>query len=103
MYQLGGHALYLSPQEIGLGKRETVEDVARVLSRMCDGIMARVFEQETVVRLAEYSDVPVINGLSDVEHPCQALADLADATRAQRIGRPHASLHRRLATTCAIR
>jgi ornithine carbamoyltransferase len=76
MYQLGGHALYLSPQEIGLGKRETVEDVARVLSRMCDSLMARVFSHETVVRLAEYSDVPVINGLSDLEHPCQALADL---------------------------
>jgi ornithine carbamoyltransferase len=76
MYQLGGYALYLSPQEIGLGKRETVEDVARVLSSMCDGLMARVFKHETVVRLAEYSQVPVINGLCDIEHPCQALADL---------------------------
>jgi ornithine carbamoyltransferase len=76
MYQLGGHAIYLSPQEIGLGKRETVEDVARVLSSMCDGLMARVFIHETVVRLAEYSQVPVINGLCDIEHPCQALADL---------------------------
>ena len=76
MYQLGGHALYLSPQEIGLGTRESISDVARVLSRMCDGIMARVFSRETVVELARWSRVPVINGLCDAEHPCQALADL---------------------------
>jgi ornithine carbamoyltransferase len=76
MYQLGGHALYLSPAEIGLGQRESVADVARVLSRMCDGIMARVFKHETVVEISEYSHVPVINGLCDMEHPCQSLADL---------------------------
>jgi ornithine carbamoyltransferase len=76
MYQLGGHALYLSPAEIGLGTRESVSDVARVLSRMCDGIMARVFKHVTVVELARWSKVPVINGLCDTEHPCQALADL---------------------------
>ena len=76
MFHLGGHALYLSPQEIGLGERESVADVARVLSRMCDGLMARVFKHETVVELAQYSQVPVINGLCDTEHPCQALADL---------------------------
>ncbi len=76
MVQLGGHALYLSPQEVGLGTRESVADVARVLSRMCDGIMARVFKHETVLELARHATVPVINGLSDVEHPCQALADL---------------------------
>ncbi len=76
MYQLGGHALYLSPQEIGLGTRESISDVARVLSRMCDGIMARVFKHETVVELARWSRVPVVNGLCDAEHPCQALADL---------------------------
>ena len=76
MNHLGGHALYLSPQEIGLGSRESVADVARVLSRMCDGIMARVFKHETVEELAHCSQVPVINGLSDSEHPCQAMADL---------------------------
>jgi ornithine carbamoyltransferase len=76
MAQLGGHPLYLSPQEIGLGKRESVADVARVLSRMCDGIMARVFSHAALTELAQYSAVPVINALSDVEHPCQALADL---------------------------
>ncbi|MBV9867531.1 MAG: ornithine carbamoyltransferase [Abitibacteriaceae bacterium] len=76
MYQLGGHAVYLSPAEIGLGQRESVGDIARVLSRMCNGIMARVFDHATVTGLAEYATVPVINGLSDLEHPCQALADL---------------------------
>jgi ornithine carbamoyltransferase len=76
MLQLGGHALYLSPQEIGLGQRESVADVARVLSRYVDAIMARVFAHGHVVELARYSDKPVVNGLSDYEHPCQALADL---------------------------
>lgn len=76
MNQLGGHALYLSPQEIGLGTRESIADVARVLSRMCDGIMARVFKHETVHELSQWSQVPVINGLCDLEHPCQAMADL---------------------------
>lgn len=75
MLHLGGHALYLSPNEIGLGQRESVADVARVLSRYVDGIMARVFAHAHVVELAQYSRVPVINGLSDWEHPCQALAD----------------------------
>ena len=74
--QLGGHPITLSPEEIGLGKRESVADVARVLSRMCDGIMARVFSHASLEELAEYSAVPVINALSDAEHPCQALADL---------------------------
>jgi ornithine carbamoyltransferase len=76
MLHLGGHALYLSPNEIGLGQRESIADVARVLSRYVDGIMARVFAHAHVVELAEYSRVPVINGLSDWEHPCQALADI---------------------------
>jgi ornithine carbamoyltransferase len=76
MAQLGGHALYLGPDHIALGKRESVPDVARVLGRMVDGIMARVFAHEDVEALAEYSGVPVINGLSDDEHPCQALTDL---------------------------
>ena len=76
MNQLGGHAIYLSPQEIGLGTRESVADVTRVLSRMSNGIMARVFENQTVREIAHYSSVPVINGLCDLEHPCQAMADL---------------------------
>jgi len=76
VHQLGGHAIYLSPDEIGLGKRETVSDVARVLSLYLDGIVARTFSQETLQVLAEYSSVPVINALSDLEHPCQALSDL---------------------------
>lgn len=76
MLHLGGHALYLSPNEIGLGQRESIADVARVLSRYVDGVMARVFAHAHVTELAKYSSVPVINGLSDWEHPCQALADV---------------------------
>jgi len=74
--QLGGHCLYLSPQEVGLGKREAVPDVARVLSRYVDCIVARVFSHQTLVSLAQSASISVINALSDVEHPCQALADL---------------------------
>ncbi len=76
MWQMGGHAVYLSPDEVGLGKREKVSDAARTLSRFVDGIVARTFSHRTVETLAEYSRVPVINGLSDYEHPCQALGDL---------------------------
>jgi len=76
MHHLGGYAFYLSPDEIGLGKRESVADVARVLSRYVDCIMARVFDHKHIVELAAYSSVPVINGLSDYNHPCQAMADL---------------------------
>jgi ornithine carbamoyltransferase len=76
MYQLGGHSIYLSPEEVGLGKREPAADIARVLSRYVDGIAARTFSQETLHILAGHSSVPVINALSDVEHPCQALSDL---------------------------
>ena len=76
MLHLGGHALYLSPNEIGLGGRESVPDVARVLSGYVDGIMARVFVHDHILQLAQYSRVPVINGLSDYDHPCQALADV---------------------------
>ena len=75
MIHLGGQGLYLSPFEVQLGKRESVPDVARVLSRYVDGIMARVFDHSDVVTLANYSRVPVINGLSDYNHPCQGLAD----------------------------
>jgi ornithine carbamoyltransferase len=76
MRHLGGDSLYLSPNEIGLGKRESFADVARVLSGYVDAIMARVFEHDHVVQLAKWSDVPVINGLSDYNHPCQAMADV---------------------------
>ncbi|MBN1785976.1 MAG: ornithine carbamoyltransferase [Candidatus Methanofastidiosa archaeon] len=75
MSELGGHALYISPNEIQLGKRESVKDVAMVLSRYADGIMARVFSHDDVLELAKYSDKPVINGLSDLLHPCQGMAD----------------------------
>lgn len=76
MWQLGGHAIYLSPGEVGLGKRESISDVARTLSRFVNGIVARTFAHQTVELLAKYGTVPVINGLSDYEHPCQALGDL---------------------------
>ena len=76
MVQLGGYAFYLSPQEVGLGQRESIADVARVLSGYCDGIMARVFDHSHIVQLAQWATVPVINGLSDFSHPCQALADI---------------------------
>jgi ornithine carbamoyltransferase len=76
MRQLGGHSLYLSPDEVGLGKRESVPDVAQVLSRYADAIVARTFSHQTLEVLASYAAVPVINALSDLEHPCQALADL---------------------------
>jgi ornithine carbamoyltransferase len=76
MWQLGGHAVYLSPGEVGLGKRESISDVARTLSRFVNGIVARTFAHQTVEMLAKYGTVPVINGLSDYEHPCQALGDL---------------------------
>jgi ornithine carbamoyltransferase len=76
MVHLGGYAFYLSPAEIKMGGRESVPDVARVLSGYVDAIMARVFEHEHIVQLAQYASVPVINGLSDYNHPAQGLADL---------------------------
>lgn len=76
MRHLGGDALFISPNEIGLGKRESIADIARVLSGYVQGIMARVFEHDHVLQLAKWSTVPVINGLSDYNHPCQAMADI---------------------------
>jgi ornithine carbamoyltransferase len=76
MKQLGGTAIYLSQAEVGLGQREPVEDVARVLSRYVSGIVARTYAQQALVDLADAADIPVVNALSDDEHPCQALADL---------------------------
>jgi ornithine carbamoyltransferase len=75
MRHLGGDALYISPNEIGLGQRESIADVARVLAGYVDVIMARVFDHDHVLQLAKYAGVPVINGLSDYNHPCQAMAD----------------------------
>lgn len=76
MQHLGGYALYISPQEVGLGTRESAPDVGRVLSGYVDGIMARVFDHQHILQLAEWGNVPVINGLSDFSHPCQALTDI---------------------------
>ncbi len=76
MYQLGGHALFLSSKELQIGRGEPVQDTARVLSRYINGIMIRTFEQDEVENLAEYGNIPIINGLTDFCHPCQVLADL---------------------------
>lgn len=76
MYQLGGHALFLSSNDLQIGRGEPIEDTARVLSRFLDGIMIRTFAQSDVENLAKYGSVPVINGLTDYCHPCQVLADL---------------------------
>ena len=76
MIQLGGQAIFLSPRDTQLGRGETVEDSARVLSRMCDAVMIRTFAHSTVETFANHSQVPVINGLSDDQHPCQLLADM---------------------------
>lgn len=76
MFQLGGHALFLSTSDIQMGRGESIRDTARVLSRYCDGIMIRTYGQDEVEELAEYASIPVINGLTDYCHPCQVLADL---------------------------
>jgi len=76
MIQLGGQAIYLGPDDIKLGQREATKDIAQVLSRYVNGIMARTFSHEIILELAKYSTVPVINGLSDLLHPCQVLGDL---------------------------
>src|SRR5256714_2838177 len=75
MFQLGGHALFLSSRDIQLGRGEPIYDTAKVLSRYVDGIIARTFAHKTVTDLAEYASVPVINGLTDLSHPCQAMTD----------------------------
>ncbi|TLZ52375.1 MAG: ornithine carbamoyltransferase, partial [Methanobacteriota archaeon] len=76
MGQLGGHALYMNPQDLQLGRGETIADTARVLSRYVDAVVYRAYRHEDVLELAKWTTVPVINGLDDLEHPCQALADL---------------------------
>ena len=75
-YKLGGHALYLGPDDIGLGKRESTSDIAQVLSRFNDMILARVFSHQHIIELAEHASVPVINGLTDYNHPCQIMSDI---------------------------
>ena len=76
MYQLGGHALFLGPSDIGLGKREAVKDLAQLFSRYNDMIVARIFDHRHILELSEYATVPVINGLTDYNHPCQVMADI---------------------------
>ncbi len=76
MLQLGGEAIYLGPEDIKLGEREATKDIARVIARYVNGIMARTFSHDIILELAKYSSVPVINGLSDLSHPCQVLGDL---------------------------
>jgi len=76
MYQLGGYSIYLGPDEINLGVRESIKDVAKTLSRYVDGIVLRTFEHKNALDLAQFAAIPVINGLSDLLHPCQALADI---------------------------
>ncbi|MFN3740281.1 MAG: ornithine carbamoyltransferase [Thermodesulfovibrionales bacterium] len=76
IYQMGGHPVYMTPQELQLGRGETIEDTARTLSRYLDAIVIRTFSHEKLIRFSDASSIPVINGLSDLHHPCQALADL---------------------------
>jgi len=76
IYQLGGNCLYLAPEEINLGKRESTADVAKTISRYLDGVVARTFSHDDIVELGRCATIPIINGLSDLDHPCQALADL---------------------------
>jgi ornithine carbamoyltransferase len=85
MAQLGGHALYMKADDLQLGRGETIKDTANVLARYLDAIVIRTFEQDDVEELAEHADIPVVNGLTDVAHPCQALADLM--TIRERLGR----------------
>ena len=110
MYQLGGHALHLSPEEIQIGKRETPSDTGRVLARYIDAIMVRTFDHGDLEELAGAADVPVVNGLSDTHHPCQAIADLmtvreefgsVEGTRISYVGDGNNVAHS-LAVACAL-
>ena len=91
MTQLGGHAIFLGPDDIQLGHGEPLSDTSRVLSRYVDAVMARLFDHEDLLEIAEYSDVPVVNGLTDDAHPCQTLADLLTPSAASTACRPPGS------------
>lgn len=96
MYQLGGHALFLSRNDLQIGRGETIHDTAQTMSRYLDGIMIRTYAHRTVIELARNATVPVINGLTDLSHPCQALADYQ--TVLEKKGpprRPQSGLYRR--------
>ena len=84
-HQLGGHAIYLSDNDSQIGRGEPIRDTARVLSRMVDGIMIRTFSHDSVIELARYASIPVINGLTDLLHPCQALTDLLTIEEHQKV------------------
>jgi len=88
MIQLGGEAIYLGPDDIKLGQRETTRDIAQLLYRYVDGIMARTFSHKLILDLTKFATVPVINGLSDLFHPCQALGDLLTIKEKKEIVRP---------------
>jgi ornithine carbamoyltransferase len=95
-HQLGGHPIYLSDQASQIGRGEPVRDTARVLSRMVDGIMIRTFSHESVLELAKYASIPVINGLTDLLHPCQALdGPVYHSGTSESFKRPQAGLCRR--------
>ena len=100
MADLGGHALYLSSKDLQLGRGETIADTARVLSRFVHAIAARVYDHKTVEELGRYAEVPVINALSDLEHPCQILADLM--TVRERFGRFAASASSPMETQVSV-
>ena len=95
MTQLGGNGLLFRGEEVGIGTREPIQDVARVLTSMCDGIMARTFEHQKVLDLAKWSSVPVINGLTDYSHPCQAMADLMKSPPSSHSPTPKTKPHQR--------
>ena len=95
MFQLGGHALYLNTQDIHLGRGETIHDTAKVMSRFLDAIMIRTYAHQDVLDLSRYGSIPIINGLTDLMHPCQAVADLMTVRehfgtlKGLKIGRAH--------------
>ena len=102
MRHMDGDALYLSPSEIGLGQRESIADVARVLSGYVEALMARVFAHADILELARSSGVPVINGLSDYNHPCQAMADVLTANHVEPLARLTGDRHETALRVCLL-